>query len=379
MVRASHRMSHFTLLLGVWLLMSSGAWGDGLFQPLEEAEKAAAKQELQTVWSGYQSEIATAEIDYLALIFTLKSRQLTCDEFCRELSEISLVANESLTRQLVERFCPEKLAGTDEEDVRVLQAVGDWRTFRQQGNDRRCLSRVFEHVLSDDLHLLADHPNHGVRAYRRGDCRYWFETMDWFRTIPNEPLFASSRVSSSDNGQYRLEYDGPVPVDAAGQYASWVTLDQEDGLPRQWEMIAPLTGKLLRRELFQDLTLYPGDVLCPAVRMKINVEDGKVTLVRMSVIQRARFNMSFDEEAFVLSVPTLWSWYDWRQEKHTGGRWTQPVSDVGKFFKERASPSVPPQAVSVTVASSASWRSLLLIVNGAVLIIIGVTLWRRSS
>jgi len=350
----------------------------GDFQPLSAEEKSKLIQDFPAIWAGYHSEIATAEIDYLFITFLLKTRQLSCDEFLSELRKIPLVPDKNLTRRLVQQFCPELLQGPDTDEEAVLRAVGDWRTYRQQGTERRCLSKTFEHVVADDLHLLVDHPNRGVRAYRRGDCNFFYETMDWFRTMPNEALLKEATVFQNPEELYRLEYYGPAREKAPQTHASWMTLGQTDGLPRQWQMLAATTGELLRMEQFLDYTLYPGDVLCPTVRIKINVDKGKVSNVRLTIIQRAEFNMPFPENAFVLSTPADWSWFDWQHERHDGGQWKQPVSDVARFFRGRTAGTAREPAAA-SKSSGTSWRSLMLIFNGLILIVIGVALWRRSS
>ena len=342
-------------------------------------EKQKVRADLDAIWAGYQSEIVSAEIDYLFLTWTQKSPKLSVDDFFRELEGVSLVADETLTQRLVEKFCPESLGGTEEQNLKTLKAIGDWRTYRQQGGERRCLSEVFEHVVSDDLHLLVDHPNRGVRAYRRGDCKYFYETMDWFRFLPNDALLADSTISLVEPDLYRLEFYGPAPAGATKTAASWMLLGRDDGLPRELQMVSPLKGEVLRMERFQDLTLYPGEVLCPAVRVKIHVAQGSVTTVRMTVIQRAQFNQPLEEDAFVLSTPANWSWFDWQLERHAGGQWKQPVTDAARFFRERTVAIAPAEGGVSGSGPVRSWRSLLLVLNGVILVVIGIALWRRSS
>jgi hypothetical protein len=347
--------------------------------PLTAEQKAEFKSSYLPVWEGYRSDISTGEIDYLFVIFTLKERKLTCDEFLHELRSVSLVPDETLARRLVERFCPEKLTGSLPDDEATLRAIEDKRIFRQQGNERRCVSEIFEHVVTGDVHLLADRPNKGVKAYRRGACNYLYETLEWFRTIPNESLVDGSTVFRVDADLWRLEYYGPAS-EAERKHASWLLLDQTDGLPRQWRMISPKDGSTLRMEVFEEMTQYPGDVLLPAVHLRANVSNGYVSNVRMTVIREARFNIALEEDAFRLSVPANWSWYDLQVEPKSGGRWTEPVADVAAFFRGRTGSEAPsPPTGRGKGFTATSWRPLLLILNGAVLIVIGVVLWRRSS
>ncbi|WP_437227981.1 hypothetical protein SH661x_000654 [Planctomicrobium sp. SH661] len=362
--------------LSVLTLSADAAETPGGFQELDSAEAIQAIEDLKAVWAGLESEVATGEIRYLTLNFTLKDRQLTCDQFLAELQQTALTADATLTRTLVEKFCPEKLTGTVEQQTATLDAVGDWRTLRIQGEDRRCLSQVFEHVVKDDLHLLVDHPNRNVTAHRRGSCRYWSETLGWFRTIPPAALLSDATIRKENRDLYRLAYFGPSSTDNPDRHESWMTLDPNDGLPREWRMHSPETGELLRAEVYQDFTMYPGDVLCPAVHIKLNADQNLVTNVRMTVIEQARFNMPFEPNDFVLSTPAKWSWFDLRTDPATGGHWTEPTDDVADFFKSRSANPVPQRR---EVTSSELWRSPLMMLNGVILIVVGVTLWRRSG
>lgn len=350
-----------------------------VFHAFTPTEKEAARNDLNAIWAGYRSEVVSVEIDYLFLMWTMKSRKLTADEFFRELHEIPLIADETLTRKLVERFCPESLQGTEEQNQTMLNAIGDQRTFRQQGSEQRCLSKVFEHVVSSDMHLFVDHPNHGIRAYRQGDCKYFFETMDWFRFHPNDTLLGEAEIESDGADLYRLTFFGPSPAHVARTSPSWMTLGRSDGLPRQWQLLNAQNGALLQMESFEELTLYPGDVLCPAIRIKVNLDQGHVSHVRMTIIQRAQFNMPLKEDAFVLSAPARWAWFDWQHEQRAGGRWNQPVANVAKFFKDRTVAVGREPVADARHEPRRSWRSLLLLLNGAVLVVIGIALWRRSA
>lgn len=359
--------------------VSPEAAGTAIDSSLNLADQKEIKDSLLPVWEGYRSDIATAEIDYVFLMFTLKDRKLTCDEFLEEFRSTSLVPDEGLARRLVERFCPEKLTGSLPEDEVTLSAIEDGRIYRQQGNERRCVSEIFEHVITGDIHLLADRPNRGVKAYRRGACHYWYENLDWFRTIPNETLVDNSTISKADSDLWRLEYYGPAS-ESEKKHASWLVLDRNDGLPRQWRLISPKDGATLRMEVFEEMTHYPGDVLLPAVHVRANVSNGHVENVRLTVIREARFNIALEDDAFQLSVPANWSWYDLQVEPKAGGSWSEPVADVAAFFRGRTGSEVPmtPSSDPRGIATP-GWRPLLLILNGAILIVIGVAIWRRTA
>lgn len=337
-----------------------------------ERERAQGEK-LKAVWTGYESEVTTAEIDYDSLLFSCDQRVVSPQEFRDELQQLDLASVPDLALTVVKQFCPERLEGTPQEVQARLKAVVDRRRFLLQGNQRRCVSHVAEHVLTDDLHLMVEESNRNIKAFRRGKCPYWFETLPWFRTIPNDTLLGPASQMYDGPGALHLYYtDAPV---ASG---SWVALDRHDGLPRYWELRSPQTGQLRRMEFYRDYTTYPGDVLFPAVRVEANVREDRITTVQMSVIRSARFNISLEDSAFRLAGPAGWVWFDWQTEDRQSGRWKKPVDDVAAFFKARSASPPGTDRLKSSGALPVGWKSLLLILNGTLLIVVGVALWRRS-
>jgi hypothetical protein len=341
---------------------------------LDGEQLQATKDRLRAFWEEYDSQVTTARIEFVFLMFSLKSRSLTAEQFTKELFDLNLVADENLSRRLVEQFCPEKLQGPPEKARENLAAVHEVRTFTLRGGDRRCSSAHQEHILGPDLHLLIEPKNRAVKAYRRGACPYWTPSLTWFRAIPPVAILDANSSIIHDGDCFHLVEDGLQGLDRTG-----LTVDAADGLPRRWELVSAGSGRLVKLELYRDYAVYPGEVLLPAVRVEVNLQEEIVRTVLMTVVREARFNLNLDDSEFRLAVPAGWKWFDSRQEKLEGGTWKKPVADAAAFFTARS--AGPPVVASQEASASAtvSWRSVLLILNGSLLVIVGIALWKRSA
>ncbi|SFI28220.1 hypothetical protein SAMN05421753_107170 [Planctomicrobium piriforme] len=352
---------------------------------------------LTAQWAGYQSEIVSAEIEYTSLHFQIKSQIFTPEQFQAALAKIDFLRTDDadralLARQLMQTFCPERLEAKESvssEGVKS-QAVAatsplspQRRKLLLQGRERRCTTPQMEHVLTEDLHLLAAPSNSDVKAFRRGNCPYWFEGLEWFRTVPHEVLFKScqlNRVAAtqaalphSSGDLWRLDY-----VEKPETHGSRVFLDVGDGLPRRWELVSPQSGNMVRLELYHDYVTFPGNVLCPTVRVEADFKQNKATSVQLTVIEQAKFNQPLSADAFRLTAAKGWGWFDWQEPDHHSGVWPQAVADVAAFFRNRTRSVALTQEASTGSSPVRSWRSLLLLLNGGVLVVVGIVLWRRS-
>ncbi len=343
------------------------------------SERDELTASLKSLWSGYQSEIATAEIEFTSFTFSLQDRSFSLPDFEEAIRDESYEDREGLARRLAEKFFSEKLTGSPGAIEQQLAAMVDRRRFLQRGRERRLLGQPLEHVMTGDLHLLADAENEEVRAFRRGACPYWCQTLDWFRTVPRpEMLSPATAFMPQEGGLLRVDFEGRQEAPA-----TWMAIDPSDGLPRRWELISPGSGELTRLELYRDYVLYPGGVLLPRVRLQAHVKDRMVRHVMLTVIDNARFNASVDDAAFRLSAPARWAWLDYRGNETEGGKWPAKVDDVAVFFQGRKEPEAQARGAGATRGNSrqsaASWRSALLILNGLALAALGAVLWKRSA
>ncbi|MCA8999338.1 MAG: hypothetical protein KDA80_20255 [Planctomycetaceae bacterium] len=254
-----------------------------------------------------------------------------------------------------------------------------------QGDWERSIDSTTEHLLRDGLHLFRDVENRSIHGYSRGRCLIWYPQLSWFRPIPDEIQYPENAWVTSDSGIIRIGGWNPANDKLEVGDGSWVEVDAESLLPRRWNRVAMPENRLVRVELSEQYTSYPGGVKFPAVRAQLDVHNNLVTQVILTLVTKASFNSDLSPELFVMNAPTGWSWHDLRQEPSQGGRFGQPVSDVGFFFAGRApienSPTVadaiPPSEVEVGTSIWKYWTPFLLILNGLVLIGIGIYLWQR--
>lgn len=327
-------------------------------------------------WKGYGSDIQTAEIEYLSLFVVCQDLPLRPEralEMLREVDWSTISSDEEVVQELLWRFRPDMMhLRDDDEMLDWVQRMGQRKTLLWRGDDRRYVTASQEHVVHRDVHLLVDRLNEDVQAYRHGGCPIWYDNLTWWRAVPDADLPTVATVLSPSTGKLDFYY-----LNVPGEKASLASLNAQHGLPEFWRHYDVAHDKLRRLDLFNDYTTFPGDVLFPAVRAEINVQEGRVRNIQLNLVRDARFNIDLPDERFQLQVPEGWAWFDWRQSEKEAGTWESGMNDAAKFFRNRV-PAPKPAPASAPAESGFNWRSLMFLVNGLLLVTIGLYLWRRS-
>ena len=360
------------------------ASADEALTPTETEQRRA---DLRSHWAGYQSEVVSADIRYQAVGFSINTVQKTLEEILAELEQVPMTSPDRLAEDLMQRYCPERLPAAGSTGTQTLRSSA--RRLQFQDRNRRCTTPSFEHVLTDDLHLLADKDNTGITAWRRGMCPIWFESPEWFRVIPNDDLLNAvqhmarspaprSESGTASNTWLRLDHFNSAETARDGGFPSRLYLDPADRLPRRWELVSAQSGTVRRVELYRNYADFPGNVRYARERIEIDFRQGFASAMQVTVIEQARFNLAVPAETFRLQAAEKWRWFDHQEEDQESGVWPQPIEDVATFFRQRQRGTMAETSSPTPPRLSGSWRSLLLLLNGGILIIAGVTFWRRS-
>lgn len=160
-------------------------------------------------------------------------------------------------------------------------------------------------------------------------------------------------------------------------------LDPTDGLPRLQERVFRENGQTFKVSMSEQYGVYSGNVLFPTMRAELTIQDDLVAGVMMTILEKAEFNLALEDQAFSMSVPQGWAWFDMRTASHPGGVFGQPVADVVAFFERDLSTGrregLSAGSHSESPGGFGAWIPIVLILNGLVLIGFGVVLFRSPG
>lgn len=356
-----------TLLLVIFTWAAS-ARGTGATQLLTIPTADVAARILP-MWAGYRSEIATADIRYRYSFISCTAANLTADGFLEQLQDVDLRQSDQLLTDLIARFSPELI----EAHRRPENPFPLWeeKTLLLRGAEQRSTGLWHDHLIQGELHLLADLENRHVKAYARGNCPYGHEPLTWFREIPDDSVLRPPAIVI-DHGEL-LDIHYTASVDQPG---SRLTISADDGLPRRWDFVPSEAEEVTLIRIHADQTLFPGDVWMPGVKLEAGFAAGKLSSLRMSVITSAEFNQEIPDERFVMRAAAGTGWLDGRSSEKNGGTWEKALPDVAAFFSVHQ--GLPAAAFGGGTTSGFRWRSLFLVLNGLLLMVAGLILWKKA-
>lgn len=326
-------------------------------------------------WKASRSEISTAEIEYLNLGITCQGLPLGERRALEIINEIDWHSDDdaAIVEALVWKLRPDWLLQRDDEMLDLwMSNLAKRKTLLLRGQDHRFISPTHEHVVARDLHLVADHANEHVRAYRHGACPIWHDNLEWWRLIPDRDVPTFSKGFLSPQGTLDLYYHAEP-----GPQASCISLNPEFGLPVQWRHFDTVHRKLRRIDLLRDYAQFAGEVPFPTLRVEINFQNERVSNLQINLVRSAKFNLDLPDERFALPLSRGWKWFDARQATETVGMLESDTANIAQFFRTQASPP-PAPATQDYRPRRWNWRSVLLVVNGVLLLSIGIHLWRRT-
>src|SRR5690606_3701542 len=128
--------------------------------------------------------------------------------------------NPAAAEEMIRALRPDFLSGTEDQQSESLAHIVDHRELVFRGEELRMRSQKMEHVIADDLHLLVDHGNKDVKAYRPGRCPYLCDKLFWFRCVPDDTLLPPAAEIARVGSELRIHYKG-----AAADQGSWFSVD----------------------------------------------------------------------------------------------------------------------------------------------------------
>lgn len=376
-----------TLLLAVVSLSSIQSFADTSEGPTEGVgSEHPSVASVEAVWSGMRSEVATARIESQVSSGVLwKPIRISAREIALKIDSIEASDPEEKIYQLIEVFNPEAL-----KQHKSYSGPGEWKmtfveTLLNNGVSERTTGLEFDHVMVDDLHLVKSFPVKNpptvetVKAYVRSQPRWGFHRLVSYLPTSELTNFRPIEVKSSNTeGNISEEYI------VRNESGSTVTIDGEHLLPLEiiTRNSADATPNKVR--FFREYTLFPGDVLMPLEHYEFSLDSsGELKSWSVKLIRSAVFNVELNESEFKMPASSGAIAIDLRNpEYNRGSTLQQSFSDVKEYFHAQAEYIMnmqPEQPLESSIREmNFSWRSLLLILNGIVLMVIGFVLWRRQ-
>lgn len=243
------------------------------------------------------------------------------------------------------------------------QLVFQGRTLFNQQSELKVLTNG-EHLAEHDERnrqiKLADHHRSPIRFFHIGDFyllspppEAWAQTWEIASTGNERTLTAPA--SAQDFAGSRLVFDEASGILLRGEY--------------RWR------GALQTLKLTKDVLQLPGQVVIPRFAATARFQDDKLTELDMTAIETIRVNQEIPQERFIMAGAAGETLIDQRGDQARAERLQTPVDNVLTYFDQQPRDTFQPEPL----ASAAGWRSGLLYVNGLVLLLVGVMLWRRGQ
>ena len=254
------------------------------------------------------------------------------------------------------------------------------RRYFEQGALQRSDLNLMSYYQIDNFSFISDGDNKQIRVYERGLATSSGANLSIFRYPPSSRAAGYLPNSAVRDGHLvRLT----AVAASAGPIAHAVltnTLDWATGIPVRREQV--IEHELVQESLYFGLTTFAGGITFPRVAIGIRYAQDKVQSLELACLDEARFNEPLAETTFRLAKPAGWYVMDCRTDAGGVGLPTprEAVANVRTLIpaSQSVSPSVALTPLPAPTSMSLVVR-LLLVMNGAILIAIGVWMWRHAS
>lgn len=357
-LRAYGSRAAAALLCGSLLSLTVTGDGRALY-----ADDLLQSQEITAVWDGQRSEVATASIRFLCFNGSIESPGLSAEELRQLLRDHDFAADAEQFRP----FLLSVLGGSFRLDPPWAEMQLDLAGRRQRQEDGRLT------FLRDGEHDFIVLPaNHQVSVYPLGQSWFHCYGLSDLRWVPPPPMPPERiRVLGRDGDAWQVEFVAPAG-DSAGGTSSTALVDDATGIMLHTSTLSA-AGLPLKERYHLGVRTYPGDISFPVASVQAWYAAGRLSKLRVMLIQEARFNESIPDSRFVLPAAQGTSLIDHRGTATAGFQTKADVSDVRGLISPVA--VLPPRAPhGQSDRGAGRW---LLLINGVLLVGAGFVIWRR--
>gem|GEM_PF-2481834 len=381
---SQHESNAFRLIFGMLLLI--GGASDGPVQaedftssssvPTDSAkanapssEVISAMEHLEPLWESMRTDIVSCEATFRMQLQVIPAIPLTRLQVHEMLSRYEL--NDHIERA-PELF--QELMGAG----RVF--APPVRRYFEQGPLKRCEMNLLSHFQIEDLSLISDGDNKQVRVYERGLAPSDGADLGIFRFPLNSRVEGyHPDLAKREGALVRLttlaSSEGPL-----GHLVTTNTLDWATGILVQREQV--IESELVQESVYFGLTTFAGGITFPRCAIGIHYAQGKAHSLELALLDEAKFNEPLPDKTFHLPKPPEWYVMDCRTDAGGIGIAVprEAVANVRTLIPASLafSPSISTSQPQTPTSMSLVVR-LLLILNGAILIAIGIWMWKHAS
>lgn len=334
-------------------------------QLLSGPEAAAELARLQNLWQTRRTEIHSCDIRYRVYYSLPVNPPLTIEQFEQRLDEYGLRTSPARSNEFLRAICP---GFTPTVSTRRLVRDGDLGRY-EVGNDVK--------VHDGELQLDYSKFNKSITIRYQGQSNTPVPPIDWLREIPPElKLKPEDAALSKSATTVELKYDTRM-FTKGGALASRneFLFETESGIAHYRHYF---TKSEPTESLYQlALATGPDRIAFPRCSFRLLYDQertGLINHINFTEVLESKFNHSIPFETFTLPKERGVAVFDYRK----GDRMLDLTEKATKDTRQLLIEPENPEAIQMFIPMP--WRCrALFIVNGLILIGIGIRIWRSVS
>lgn len=323
---------------------------------------------LEPLWDAMRNDLASCEVE-LRIHFNVPPEKKLTQTALREIwDKHGLEHSEAGVSSFVK-------------EIYGSQAVPEFPNHKIaiHGNLRRHDLGQITRLDVDSLCMIRDDANRQIRIHNRLRAPEEIPSL----TLLRMPLMSREKgnrptqvVRQDSIAQISLK--NPPHVQA-GIVTTTAKVDWATGIPLHYEDVTD--NGPLHEILFSQLTTYSSGLTFPRLALHVIYRDGNVASMNIAQLIDARFNEPIEETRFLMSKPADYTVVDFRGEKEplmlkVPKEQVDDLREVLNWTPQELAPITEPTIAQQPMSNT---MRLLLLLNGAALIGLGIWLWKRGS
>lgn len=356
------QIMHRAIFLCALLLGCIASWQSIV---AEVAAVDSARTHFQELWTHLRSDIRSADVRFRVYYGVTPNTICTDGQLAELIDKYELAESISRIPEFLAAF-----AGT------TSKLVAPVRIHQQDGDRTRQEFENSIYIEDSDYFFIRKDNNRQISAYFRGGSTIGIPRLNHIRKIPGVD-FEPQEITRT-GGAALLKTESIVSVRGVEMpVRSEYLCDWDSGIPKQIQY--SIQGRLASELRVLNLADSAGDVIFPQCVLDITYDREQATPqvkgMNVYVVEDAQFNRPIPSDAFVMSKPVGVEVLDRRFPDSLVplGVSKQEISDIRKIL-----PATTDSMPKIRLPDWSMRRRLFFFLNGVVLLVISVWLWRRA-